>query len=62
VCDAQIEQYLGAFAAQVDLSASPLPKPKRRQRNSGNAPDFDLRTHLYRISGVDFTRIDGLGC
>jgi transposase len=61
VCDAQIEQCLGAFAAQVDLSESPLPKPKRRQRNSGNAPDFDLRTHLYRISGVDFTRIDGLG-
>ena len=21
----------------------------------------DLRTHLYRISGVDFTGIDGLG-
>jgi hypothetical protein len=21
----------------------------------------DLRTHLYRISGVDFTAIDGLG-
>jgi len=21
----------------------------------------DLRTHLYRMSGVDFTQIDGLG-
>lgn len=38
-----------------------MAKPKRCQRNSGNAPNFDLRTHLYRISGVDFTRIDGLG-
>jgi hypothetical protein len=21
----------------------------------------DLRTHLYRMSGVDFTRVEGLG-
>jgi transposase len=26
-----------------------------------NQPAFDLRTHLYRISGVDFTQINGLG-
>ena len=60
-CDRQIEQCLSEFADKVDLRDSPLPKPKRCQRNSGNAPNFDLRTHLYRISGVDFTRIDGLG-
>lgn len=60
-CDAQIEQCLNQFTPKVDLAQAPLPKPKRCQRNSGNAPDFDLRTHLYRISGVDFTRIDGLG-
>jgi transposase len=60
-CDRQIEQCLCEFADQVDLRQSPLPKPKRSQRNSGNAPDFDLRAHLYRVSGVDFTRIDGLG-
>jgi transposase len=60
-CDRQIEQCLTEFANKVDLRQSPLSKPKRCQRNSGNAPDFDLRIHLYRISGVDFTRIDGLG-
>ena len=60
-CDLQIEQCLSEFADKVDLGQSPLAKPKRCQRNSGNAPDFDLRAHLYRISGVDFTRIDGLG-
>ena len=27
---------------------------------SKNEPSFDLATHLYRISGVDFTEIDGL--
>jgi len=42
--------------------ASPLPKPKRRgKKPTGNSPHFDLRTHLYRITGVDFTRIDGFG-
>ena len=25
-----------------------------------NAPDFDVRSHLYRMTGVDLTRIDGV--
>ena len=35
------------------------PRPKGRQP-SRNAPHFDLRSQLYRLSGVDFTQIDGL--
>jgi len=34
-------------------------KPKRRGRGK-NAPKFDLRTHLFRMCGVDLTRIDGI--
>jgi transposase len=61
-CDQQIEQCLTQFADQVDVEQSPLPPAKRRgKKQPGNAPSFDLRTHLYRISGVDFTQIDGLG-
>lgn len=60
-CDVQIEECLKAFADKVNVSDSPLPKPKRAGKPSTNAPNFDLRTHLYRISGVDFTRIDGIG-
>lgn len=60
-CDVHIEHCLSAFVDKVDVSESPLPKPKRAGKPSTNAPCFDLRTHLYRISGVDFTRIDGLG-
>jgi Transposase IS116/IS110/IS902 family len=30
------------------------------KKPSRNAPNCDLRSHLYRISGVDFTQIDGL--
>jgi len=61
-CDRQIEQCLWDFDDQVDLVESPLPSSKHiRHKPQGNEPTFDLRTHLYRISGVDFTQVDRLG-
>jgi transposase len=61
-CDTQIEQCLASFVDKVDVTKKPLVKPKRRgKKQPGNAPQFDLRTHLYRISGVDFTQVDGFG-
>ncbi len=59
-CDHEIEAYLIQFDSRIDPDAYPLSPPKRGSRKQGNEPRFDLRTHLYRISGVDFTRIDGL--
>jgi transposase len=60
--DDEIEQCLSQFPDQVDVVTQPLPKPKRPgKKQPGNAPQFDLRTHLYRLSGVDFTQIDGIG-
>jgi transposase len=56
-CDHQIEQCLSEFDSQSDEPLPPRPKGKKPSRN---APNFDLRSHLYRISGVDFTQIDGL--
>jgi transposase len=56
-CDRQIEQCLSEFDSQSDEPLPPRPKGKKPSRN---APNFDLRSHLYRISGVDFTQIDGL--
>jgi transposase len=56
-CDQQIEQCLSEFDSQNDDPIPPRPKGKKPSRN---APNFDLRSHLYRISGVDFTQIDGL--
>jgi transposase len=56
-CDQQIEQCLAEFDSQNDEPLPPRPKGKKPSRN---APNFDLRSHLYRISGVDFTQIDGL--
>lgn len=61
-CDVEIERHLNDFTDQVDPKTDPPPKPKRRgKKQPGNAPDFDLRTHLYRITGVDLTQIAGLG-
>ena len=48
------------MAPRVELEAQPLgPRPERR-RARGNAPKFDLRTELYRITGVDWTQVDGI--
>jgi transposase len=61
-CDRQIEECLSQFNDKIDISQSPLSPPKHiRHQPQGNEPAFDLRTHLYRMSGVDFTRVDGLG-
>lgn len=60
-CDQQIERHLTQLNPKIDLETDPLPESTKRNRKpKGNAPRFDLRTHLYRISGVDFTQIDGL--
>lgn len=57
-CDAQIETYLLTFE---DRSASqPLPKPTRRRNRQKNQPAFDVRSHLFRITGVDLTAIEGI--
>ncbi|MBW4620404.1 MAG: IS110 family transposase [Cyanosarcina radialis HA8281-LM2] len=56
-CDRQIEQCLSEFESQNHQPLPPRPKGKKPSRH---APKFDLRSHLYRISGVDFTQIDGL--
>lgn len=60
-CDLQIERQLKQFDANVDVKARPLAPPKvRRRKLFSNEPNFDLRTHLYRIFGVDLTAVPGI--
>ncbi|MFQ5932965.1 MAG: IS110 family transposase, partial [Nitrospiraceae bacterium] len=60
VCDEQIEAYLSRLGDRVDPTQTPLSPPKSgRKKPRSKQPDFDLRTHLYRISGVDFTQVEG---
>jgi transposase len=60
-CDQRLEQYL---KQREDRSAGAnLPEEKRKERlkkKKGNKPRFDLRTGLFRMSGTDLTRIDGI--
>jgi transposase len=61
-CDQQLAQYL---QQREDRShGAPLPEENRKERlrkkKKGNAPQFDLREALFRLSGTDLTRIDGV--
>lgn len=60
-CDQEIERVLSTFDSLVDPEEHPLPPPTTAHRRpQRNAPAFDLRTHLYRITGVDLTHVPGL--
>lgn len=56
LCDQQIEVALSDLDSG-DRAEPPLPPRPKGRKPSRNAPKFDLRSHLYRISGVDFTQI-----
>ena len=55
-CDAQLARVLGRLAVQ-DEPAQPF---KRSRGRPAKVEKFDLRAALYRICGVDLTRIDGI--
>lgn len=59
-CDRELHLHLKTMTGKVDLSTQPLgPRPKGKKK-SKNAPQFDLRSELYRISGVDWAQVDGI--
>ena len=56
-CDREIEVQLQRFE---DRSDGEPPAANGKKRNQKNAPRFDVQGHLYRMTGVDLTRIDGV--
>lgn len=56
-CDQQIERYL---ASLTPVSEAPPPTPAKPRQRTGNAFHFDAHAQLYRMTGVDLTRIDGI--
>jgi transposase len=58
-CDRRLEQYL---QQRDDRShGASLPEEKRKEqlkKKKGNKPQVDLRTGLFRMTGVDLTQID----
>jgi transposase len=54
-CDAEVERAMTLLHAH---EGSPAARG-RRSRNR-NAPKFDVHEHLFKLSGVDLTRINGI--
>lgn len=54
-CECEIEQVM----LRLHAHAGQLAKGKKRSK-AKNAPKFDVREHLFRMCGVDVTRVDGI--
>jgi transposase len=60
-CDAELAAKYTAIKPVVDITAHPLPEtPKSKHSKPKNSPNYDLRTYLYQMAGVDLTTVDGL--
>jgi hypothetical protein len=58
-CDQELYRHLQTMEDKADRNT--LPPVERGKRARGHVPEgFDLRAEMYRISGVDLTRIDGI--
>jgi len=62
-CDGEVERYTGELEQAAGRADTALPPAaaETRKRKAGNVPQYDVRTHLYRLAGVDLTRIPGIG-
>ena len=56
-CDQKIEEYLWTFESKAAPAGHKRGENGERRKNQ---PHFDLEGHLYRITGVDLTLIDGI--
>jgi transposase len=59
-CDIEIEKCLQQFKSRTAHDTAPLPPSSKKHKRQRNAPYIDLREYYYRITGVDFTQINGL--
>jgi transposase len=59
-CDLQMRKHLESLGSKVDLKTQPIGQRPKGKKNSKNAPGFDLRTELYRITGIDWSQINGV--
>ena len=59
-CDEQLRRHLESLGGKVDPKAQPIGPRPRGKRGSKNAPTFDLRSELYRITGIDWAQVNGI--
>jgi transposase len=62
-CDAEINRRYGMTRPDWGGGELPVVPDKKRHAHSKNAPkeSREIRTHLYRINGVDLSLVDGMG-
>lgn len=59
-CDEMLQRQLRGMESKIDLTTQPIGRRPKGKRARGNAPKFDLRTELYRLTGVDWSQVDGI--
>lgn len=59
-CDLELRKHLESLGSKVDLQTQSIGSRPKGKKKSRNAPVFDLRTELYRITGIDWSQIDGI--
>ncbi len=59
-CDMEIEDLLNKMQKKQGAEQVPPSSKRSQTRKQTNIPLFDMRSYLYKITGVDLTRIDGL--
>jgi transposase len=62
-CDEKIQQQLSVFDHQANIDAPELKErvdTLRSKKISKNAPKFNLKLDLFKITGIDLTAIPGL--
>jgi transposase len=59
-CDRRLRELLGTFGSRVDVKEQPLGAKPKGKKGSKNAPQFDLRQELYRITGIDWAQVNGI--
>jgi transposase len=62
-CDAELNRQYGMTRPDWGNGELPVVPDKKRHAHSKNAPkeSREIRTHLYRINGVDLSLVDGMG-
>ena len=56
---AQCDEHIAQAMQQLQIEPG-SPQPGKKKSRARNAPKFDVRDHLFKMCGVDLTRIDGI--
>ncbi len=58
--DQELQRHLMTMESRIDPEEQPLGRRPKNKQGSKNAPQFDLRSELYRLTGVDWTQVNGI--